>query len=478
MSTQCSTNSMHFKCLGGRKVGADFSGGTITSNGGVLLLDRTDAAVGLVSLASDCFTDYRASGRVEHSVLELVRQRVYGLALGYEDLNDHDELSRDPLLAAAVGKQDPTGASRPREPDRGRPLAGKSTLNRLELTEADANASSRYKKIALDFDRMRWVFPELFLRAHRTPPKTITLDFDATDDPLHGQQEGRFFHGYYNSYCYLPLYVFCGDHLLAAELRKSDIDGSAGSVEVLERLTGHIRSRWPEVRIIVRGDSGFARDEIMAWCEEHGVDYVFGLAKNGRLKQELTEALAEAKALWEQTGRASRVYKDFVYQTLASWSRSRRVVGKAEHLDGGPNPRFVVTTLSQEEQPAATLYAKTYCARGEMENRIKEQQMGLFADRTSTAKMRSNQIRLWFSSLGYVLLSALRRLGLRGTRLARARCDTIRLKLLRIGAAVRVSVRRVWAAMTSSFTDQPLFRLVWQRLGEPSPQPQGLPMRC
>jgi len=478
MSTQCSTSSMRFKSLGGRKVEADFSGGTITSNGGVLLLDRTDAAVGLVDLAARCFTDHRHPERIEHRVPELVRQRVYGLALGYEDLNDHDELSRDPLLAAAVGKTDPTGESRPREQDRGRPLAGKSTLNRLELTKADANASSRYKKVALDFDRMRGVFPELFLRAHRTPPETILLDFDATDDPLHGQQEGRFFHGYYHSYCYLPLYVFCGEHLLAAELRPSDIDASAGSVGVLERLVGHIRSRWPEVQIIVRGDSGFARDEIMTWCEEHGVEYVFGLAKNERLKRELAGELAEAQARWEETGRASRVYKDFVYRTLDSWSRSRRVVGKAEHLDGGPNPRFVVTSLSKAEQPAAVLYEGTYCARGEMENRIKEQQMCLFADRTSTAKMRSNQIRLWFSSLGYVLVSALRRLGLRGTRLARARCDTIRLKLLRIGAAVRVSVRRVWAAMASSFTEQRLFRLVWRRLSKPVAQPQFIPIRC
>ena len=478
MGTQCSTESMHFKRLGDRNVVADFSGGTITSNGGVLLLDQADAATGLADQVTSCFTDHRHPDRVEHSVGELVRQRVYALALGYEDVNDHDELSRDPLLAAAAGKTDPTGESRRRASDRDRPLAGKSTLNRLELTESDADASSRYKKVVLDFDRMRRVFPEVFLRAHRTPPKKIVLDVDATDDPLHGHQEGRFFHGYYDSYCYLPLYVFCGDHLLAAELRPSNIDASAGSVEVQERLVRHIRSQWPEVGIIVRGDSGFARESIMAWCEGHGVDYVFGLAKNKRLKTALADELDEARTRWEETGRVSRVYRDFVYQTRESWSRSRRVVGKAEHLEKGANPRFVVTTLSADDQPAAVLYEATYCARGEMENRIKEQQMCLFADRTSTSKMRSNQIRLWFSSLGYTLLNTVRREGLRGTSMARARCDTIRLKLLRIGATVRVSVRRVWAAMSGSFTEQPLFRLVWKRLNTLVAEPEHTPMLC
>jgi hypothetical protein len=318
----------------------------------------------------------------------------------------------------------------------------------------------------------------VFLNAYRTPPAEIILDVDATDDPVHGKQEGRFFHGYYKAYCYLPLYVFCGDHLLAAELRRSDIDASAGTVEVLERLVPPIRSRWPAVRIIVRGDSGFARDEIMAWCEANGVDYVFGLAKNARLTAALAEESATAKALWQATRRAARVYKDFTYRTLESWSRARRVVGKAEHLDGGANPRFVVTTCSSDERSAAALYEQLYCARGEMENRIKEQQMCLFADRTSTAKMRSNQIRLWFSSLAYTLVNAVRRLGLHGTRMARARCDTIRLKLFKIGAAVRVSVRRVWAAMASSFTEQPLFRLVWRRLTTLLAKPQAIPMRC
>jgi len=470
---------MEFKRLGRRNVASDFSGGTITSDAGVLLLDQTDAAIGLLDRVASCFRDHRSPLLIEHTVSELVRQRVYGLALGYEDLNDHDVLSRDPVVAAAVGKLDPTGRSRRCEQDRERPLAGKATLNRLELTEADADGTTRYKKIVLDFEKLRRVFAEVFLNSYRTPPAEIVLDFDATDDPLHGNQEGRFFHGYYGGYCYLPLYVFCGDDLLAAELRQSDIDGSAGTVEVLEWLVPHIRSRWPQVRIIVRGDSGFARDEIMVWCEANGLDYVFGLSKNSRLTAELAEESAAAEALWKETGHASRVYKDFTYRTLDSWSRARRVVGKAEHLDGGPNPRFVVTTLASEDRPAAALYEKLYCARGEMENRIKEQQMCLFADRTSTAKMRSNQIRLWFSSLGYTLVNALRRLGLHGTRMARARCDTIRLKLLKIGAAVRVSVRRVWAAMASSFTEQPLFRLVWRRLQALLQKPpQAVPLRC
>jgi len=477
MNTECITNRMDFKRLGKRNLHADFSGGTITSDAGVLLLDKTDAAINLLNRVASCFTDHRSPLLIEHSVSDLIRQRVFGLALGYEDLNDHDVLSRDPLIAAAVGKRDPTGRFRRNEQDRGRPLAGKATLNRLELTEEDAGRETRYKKIVLDFEKLRRVFPEVFLDSHSTPPTEIILDLDATDDPLHGEQEGRFFHGYYGTYCYLPLYVFCGDDLLAAELRPSNIDASAGTVEVLERLIPHIRSRWPQVHIIVRADSGFARDAIMTWCESNGVDYVLGLSKNSRLTKELEEKLAEAKALWEATGRAARVYKDFTYRTLDSWSRSRRVVGKAEHLDGGANPRFVVTSLPSDDHPAAALYEKLYCARGEMENRIKEQQMCLFADRTSTAKMRSNQIRLWFSSLGYVLVNALRRLGLRGTPMSRARCDTIRLKLLKIGAAVRVSVRRVWAAMASSFTEQGLFRLVWRRLSALLAKPQTVPMR-
>jgi len=476
--TQCTRDTMRFKRLGKRNVVADFRGGTITSDGGALLLDRTDQAIGLLGRAAECFTDHRDADLTEHGVPELVRQRVFGLALGYEDLNDHDELSRDPLLAAVVGKADPTGGARRRRCDRDRPLAGKSTLNRLELTEPTAGAASRYKKIVLDFEAMRSLFVDVFLDAHAAPPARIILDLDATDDPLHGRQEGRFFHGYYRHYCYLPLYAFCGEHLLAAELRPSDIDASAGTVALLERLVGQVRRRWPAVSILVRADSGFARDEIMAWCESHGVDYLFGLAKNSRLVAEIVEELAAAKAEHEQTGQAARCFRDFTYRTRDSWRRARRVVAKAEHLPGGANPRFVVTSVSPEMQGPRALYEQTYCARGEMENRIKEQQLCLFADRTSTRWMRSNQIRLWFSSLGYVLVSALRRLGLAGTRLARARCDTIRLKLLKIGAAVRVSVRRVAVSFASGFPLQTLFRHILGRLARAIRRAAFRPLRC
>jgi len=476
---------MHFKSLGRRNVVADFQGGTLTSDGGSLLLDKTDQAIGLLARAAACFVDYRRPDRIEHTVEELIRQRVFGLALGYEDLNDHDELSRDPLLAAVVGKTDPTGQARQLPRDRDRPLAGKSTLNRLELTVPMADASCRYKKTVLYFDAMRALFVDVFLEAHERPPKQIVLDFDATDDPLHGEQEGRFFHGYYKQYCYLPLYAFCGGHLLAAELRPANIDASAGTVELLERLVGQIRRRWPDVQIILRADSGFARENIFAWCESHTVDYVVGLAKNSRLIAEIAEALAEAKADHERTGQPARRFKDLTYRTLDSWSRPRRVVAKAEHLDKGANPRFVVTSLATKSVPARPLYERTYCARGEMENRIKEQQLCLFADRTSTRWMRSNQIRLWMSSLAYVLVSSLRRLGLSGTRLARSRCDTIRLKLLKIGAAVKVSVRRVTVSLASGYPLQALFRTILDKLrvaaGRMSQSLGGValrPMRC
>jgi hypothetical protein len=469
---------VEIKALGKRKAVADFSGGTMTSDAGAVLVEKADEAIGLLERAAACFVDYRHSDLIEHTVVELLRQRVYGLALGYEDLNDHDELSKDPLLATVVGKPDPTGRARRRQGDQERPLAGKSTLNRLELTGEDADASQRYKKIALDFARFRRLFVEVFLEAYPSPPEEIVLDLDPTNDPLYGRQEGRYFDAYYDEYCYLPLYVFCGEHLLVAELRTADIDPAKGAVPVLEWLIPRIRSRWPEVRIILRADSTFSREQIMAWCEGHSMDYVLGLQKNSRLVETLSEELSQAKAMWEQSGQAARVFKDFRYQTRESWSRERRVVGKAEHLDGGANPRFVVTSLSPERSAAAALYEKRYCPRGEMENRIKEQQLCLFADRTSAATLRANQIRLWFSSLAYTLMQALRRLGLAGTKLARARCDTIRLKLLKIGAAVRVSVRRIWIAMASSFPRRRLFLEVLRRLAKFALGRRSMPMRC
>jgi hypothetical protein len=476
--TQCNTDAIEFKTLCKRSVVANFNGGTITSDAGALLLDKTEQAIGLLARTAKCFMDHRDPDLLEHTVEQLLRQRVFALALGYEDLNDHDELSRDPLLAAVVGKCEPTGQARRSRRDRGRPLAGKSTLNRLELTAENADAASRYKKIVLDFEAMRSRFVDIFLDAHTKAPEQIVIDLDATDDPLHGQQEDRFFHGYYKNYCYLPLYAFCGEHLLAAELRPSNIDASAGTVEVMERLVSSIRNRWPEVRIIIRADSGFAREAIMAFCEANGVDYVLGLAKNSRLAAEIVEELSAAEAEHERTGHAARRFKDFLYCTRDSWSRERRVVGKAEHLDKGSNPRFVVTSLSPESWDARALYEGLYCARGEMENRIKEQQLCLFADRTSTRWMRSNQIRLWLSSLGYVLMAALRRLGLAGTPMARSRCDTIRLKLLKIGASVRVSVRRVLVALASGYPLQELFHRICRRLQSATARRVFRPLRC
>jgi len=470
MTTECTQESLWFSRQNGRQVVARFDGGNITSDGGGLLLREVERRTGILRQFAACFTDHREAEQIEHTVDELVSQRVYGLALGYEDLNDHDELRRDPLLATLVGKADPLGRDRTRPRDHGAALAGKSTLNRLELTRPETVATSRYKKILLKDDAVDRLLVDVFLQAHRRAPNQIVIDLDATDDPLHGRQEGRFFHGYYGSYCYLPLYIFCGEHLLCARLRPSDIDASAGALEEVQRIVGRIRARWPKVRIVLRADSGFAREAIMAWCEASSVDYVFGLAKNARLNRVLGRELHQVKLECERTGRPARLFKNFTYRTRKTWSRSRRVVGKAEHLPDKSNPRFVVTSLSLEECDDRSLYEDLYCARGDMENRIKEQQLYLFADRTSTATMRGNQIRLYLSSVAYLLLHALRRLALKGTPLARAQCHTIRLKLLKIGAQVRVTVRKVWVSLSSSSPYAALFRRVCANL-------RALPLR-
>jgi hypothetical protein len=476
MKTECSTDRFLFQPLGQREVVGAFDGGTISSDAGGLLLREVEQRTGIMRQFAACFVDHRDPELIEHTVYDLVAQRIYGLALGYEDLNDHDQLRRDPLLALLVGKGDPTGQGRLRARDRGKPLAGKSTLNRLELTPVRADAGSRYKKITADMKGMERLFVELFLQAHPRPPERLVLDFDATDDPVHGEQLGRFFHGYYQEYCFLPLYLFCGDELLGAWLRPADIDGSAGSVKKLAAIVQRIRAVWPNVKIVVRGDSGFCREPLMHWCEENRVDYVFALAKNRRLEAELQEELAQAKQQYEATGHAARVFKDFTYQTRESWSRSRRVVGKAEHLDKGANPRFVVTSLTCAQFDAQTLYEVEYCGRGEMENRIKEQQRFLFADRTSASTMRANQLRLWFSSVAYVLLQALRREGLKNTSMAEAQCDTIRLKLLKIGAQIRVTVRKVWVALAEGYPYEGVFRQVYQNLL--AMRPTWVPSRC
>ncbi len=464
MKTQCKPEALLFQTQNRRELVAHFDGGNICSDGGGLLLQQTERITGIIKRFAACFTDHRNADLIEHTVEELIAQRVYALALGYEDLNDHDELRNDPLLASLVGKNDPTGKDRLRNRDKGKALAGKSTLNRLELTPVGANKNSRYKKITVDRHAVDAFFTEVFLDSYSQAPSEIVLDLDATDDTLHGHQAGRFFHGYYNSYCYLPLYIFCGEHLLCARLRPSDIDASAGSVKELDRIVSRIRIRWPDTRIVIRGDSGFCREHIMDWCELNDVDYVLGLAKNQRLKHEIAVELEQARTIFQQTDQPARVFKDFRYQTLKSWSRCRRVVGKAEHLDKGENPRFVVTSLPTEHVDASALYEQIYCARGDMENRIKEQQLWLFADRTSCATMRANQLRLWFSSVAYTLMQALRRLGLKGTKLAKAQCGTIRLKLLKIGAQIRVTVRKVWVSFSESYPYQQLFREVYENL--------------
>jgi Transposase DDE domain group 1 len=464
-----SVTHLNFPILGSRQVVAAFDGGDISSDGGSLLLRKTEELTGIIRQFANCFTDHRNPDLIEHSLEDLVAQRVYGLALGYEDLNDHDELRHDPLLATVVGKKDPTGQSRVRKRDKGKALAGKSTLNRLELTPVGADEDSRYKKIICNMRAVEDLFIALFLQARPTPPDRIVLDLDATDDPIHGHQLGRFFHGYYKDYCFLPLYIFCGDHLLCARLRPSDIDASAGSLKQIQRIVARIRQSWPHVKIVIRGDSGFCRDPIMTWCEASGVDYIFGLAKNSRLLDMIIPQSEQARAEYEQAKQPARVFAELRYETRDSWSCTRRVVAKAEHLDKGANPRFVVTSLDLQQYPAKDLYEKEYCERGEMENRIKEQQRHLFADRTSAATMRANQIRLFFSSIAYTLLEALRRLGLAGTSMAQAQCQTIRLRLLKIGALVQVTVRKVWVRLASSCPSADVFREAFRNLDKLRP---------
>jgi hypothetical protein len=419
---------------------AAFDAGLVTSDAGGLLLGATDRAIDLIGRFAGCFRDWRCAQLIEHEVATLVGQRVFAIALGYEDLNDHDDLRHDPVMAVLSGKL----AGRRKDCA---PVAGKSTLNRLELSRTEP---TRYHKIAYDQGAIEALAVDLFLEAHERAPKQIILDLDATDDPLHGDQEGRFFHGYYDCYCYLPLYVFCGRHLLAAQLRRSNIDGAAGSVEEVARIIAQIRRRWRFVRIVLRADSGFAREDLMAWCEANRVDYVFGLARNARLVAEIAAELAAAQAAAKQSGQPARRFKDFMWITRKSWSRQRRVIAKAEWTQDEANPRFIVTTFTRSQAGARQLYEDIYCARGEMENRIKECQLDLYADRTSAATMRANQLRLWFASMAYILLCALRRIGLAGTRFADATCGTIRLKLLKIGALVRISVRRIKFAMASA----------------------------
>jgi Transposase DDE domain group 1 len=450
--TECIEDRFEFASVdGGRKILAEFSGGTISSDGGGLLLQETDSKMNLLSRFSKCFLDGRNPLLIEHSVEQMIRQRVYALALGYEDLNDHDQLRQDPLLGMLAGKAEPGTEL----------LAGKSTLNRMELGNG---MPDRYKKITFWRDDVDELLGNLFLEAYAAAPEEIVLDIDTTDLALHGKQEDRFYHGYYGHYCYLPLYIFCGDHVLCARLRPSSIGAAVGSRKEIERIVTHIRQRWPEVRVIVRGDSGFCVDELMSWCEENRVDYVVGMARNKRLEGLVAGALADAKQQFESTQQPARVFVEFQHETLSgSWSKQRRVVAKAEHIDGKSNPRFIVTSLDEKNWEKQKLYEELYCARGDMENRIKEQFV-LFADRVSASTMRANQLRIYLSVIGYTLMSGLRRFGLQATALATAQVGTIRLRLLKIGALVRVTVRKVWVRMASSYPYQALFAQVLQQL--------------
>jgi hypothetical protein len=454
MQTECSAEPSVFGRVEGRPVVAEFDSGAMTSDAGGLLLGAADRRLDLVRRIAGCFRDARDPRFVEHSVATLVGQRVFGIALGYEDLNDHDELRHDPLMAVLAAKLEACRSDCA-------PVAGKSTLNRLELSRETA---TRYHKISHEPSAIEALFVDLFLEAHARPPKQIVLDLDATDDPLHGHQEGRFFHGYYDCYCYLPLYVFCGRHLLAAKLRPSNIDGSAGAVEEVARIIAQIRARWPRTRILLRADSGFAREALMRWCEMNRVDFVFGLARNARLVEEIAVELANAEEESRRTGQPARRFKDFRYATLDSWSRRRRVIGKAEWTQGEANPRFIVTSLKKAETNGRLLYEKVYCARGDMENRIKECQGDLFADRTSTATMRANQLRLWLASFAYALICAVRRVGLAHTQFAQATCGTIRLKLLKLAGLVRITARRIKFALASAHPYANEWRLAAARL--------------
>jgi hypothetical protein len=450
--TECIEDRMGFSsACGKREIVAEFSGGTISSDAGGLLLRETDGKMNLLSRFSQCFFDGRNPALIEHSVEQMVRQRTYALALGYEDLNDHDQLRRDPLLALMAGKIEPGAEA----------LAGKSTLNRMELGNG---IPDRYKKIGFWRDSVDDLLVNVFVEAHAEAPQRIVLDIDTTDMALHGNQEDRFFHGYYGHYCYLPLYIFCGNHVLCARLRPSNVGPAVGSKREVERIVTQIRGHWPEVKIILRGDSGFCNDELMTWCEDNHVDYVVGMARNPRLQGLVADALEEAKRQFEANQKPARVFVEFEHETLSgSWSKKRRVVAKAEHIDGKSNPRFVVTSLDPESWGRRKLYEELYCARGDMENRIKEQFV-LFADRVSASSLRANQLRIYFSVIAYTLINGLRRLALRATAMATAQVGTIRLRLLKIGALVRVTVRKVWVRMACSYPYQTLFSQALRQL--------------
>ena len=461
-----------FQDLGSRQVVADFSGGTLSSDGGVLLLRQVDANLGLTSALARCFADHREPVYVDHSVSQLLAQRIYGLALGYEDINDHEQLRRDPLLAAACDKRDPLGGDRVNPADRGIALAGAATLNRLELSN---NRRSRCHKLPHDPQQIEATLLKMGVRCLPKHAREVVVDLDAMGHLLHGTQEGGHFNGYYGDYCYLPLYAFVGNVPLWAQLRTSDHGADHQVVAALGKIIAAIRRRCKKARIIVRGDSGFCTEEILGWCEgQREVYYCVGLGKNSVLVEKLAPALAAARARRCLTGAASaRGFAEFEYQTRHTWSRARRVIGKAEVSALGDNPRFIVTNLpaagfkGEADRTRFTpqrLYEEIYCARGEMENVLKQQTLDLQADRMSTHYLASNQLRLWLATFAYLLLERLRALGLAGTELARSTAGSVRLKLLKVAAQVRVSVRRVYVQLSSAYPLQELFRLCHQRL--------------
>ena len=483
-STDCIPEQFQFKRVKSRQVIVNFKGGTVTSDAGLTLIADLDQKLEITSRLAGCFQDYRQPNRVEHSLSTLVAQRVYGLVQGYEDLNDHEQLRHDPMFALAVGKILGEGT---------RPvvLAGKSTLNRLEYCpETESNrVESRYHRIGHDTAGIEKLFVQWFLESYSKAPRTIVLDLDVTDDQVHGEQEGAFFNSYYDGVCYAPLYIFCGKHLLVAKLRPSNVDPADGALEELKRVISLIRSHWPDVRILVRGDSAYAREEIMAWCESQvGVDYVFGLSKNSRLMTMTRETQRQARASYEHTLQTVEsfletlfhpeeelkevenlvlpcvLYRSLNYQTEKSWSRFRRVVSKVEYSSTGVKVRFVVTSIPAEKVPPGKLYTQKYCPRREMENRFKEQQLELFSDRTSTHTFEGNQLRLWFSSVAYVLMNALRSRCLASTDLRCAQVGTIRTKLLKLGARLLVSVRRVLVSISRGCPSQDIFATAYRCL--------------
>lgn len=469
--TECKDQPLLFQDLGARKVVADFSGGTLSSDAGVLLLREVDASLGLTQSLAACFKDFREQVFVDHSVQQMVAQRIYGLALGYEDLNDHERLRLDPLLATACNKLDPLGHDRFNPAHRGVALAGASTLNRLELSN---NKRTRCHKVPHDPAKLEACLLEMGVRCLPRQTREAVVDLDAMGHRLHGAQEGRHFNAYYDDYCYLPLYAFVGDFPLWAQLRTAEHGAAQGVVAALEKMVAAIRQRCRKARIILRGDSGFCRDDILAWCEsQKGVYYCLGMIKNPVLLEKLRPTLAQARARHCLSGGACRVFGEFEYRTLQGWSRARRVIGKAEVMSAGENPRFVVTNLpaqgfrddqDQQRFNPARLYEELYCARGEMENLLKQQVLDLRADRMSTHHLASNQFRLWEAMFAYLLLERLRTRGLAGTELERATAGSLRLLLLKVAAHVGVSVRRVYVRLSSAYPLQDVFRLCHRRL--------------